>query len=231
MMRKLFAVLSLASLSFGVHAIDLSTAEVAGLRLGMTEKEALAAFNAPGFKLEKMDPKSDTDKYSIQIRWQPAASNLSSRTNYVYADFMGTPRKLWQVRRAETTDGPDGKPRYVIDYKEGCERLLAKYGEPSMVYSDAATSKGCGYQWAIVSGQFVPLNRPRDFKYSARSCSGQDMESICTLNYKVNISATGIGMTMGSMDLWGKYKQESDAAKKAAQDKAMLSVPKAKVSF
>lgn len=231
MMRKLFAVLSLASLSFGVHAIDLSTAEVAGLRLGMTEKEALAAFNAPGFKLEKMDPKSDTDKYSIQIRWQPAASNLSSRTNYVYADFMGIPRKLWQVRRAETTDGPDGKPRYVIDYKEGCQRLLAKYGEPSFVFGDPANSKACGYQWAVVSGQFVPLNRPQGFKYSARSCSGQDMESNCTLHYEVSVSATNMSMRMGSKELWSKYNQEQQDDRKAAQDKAMQSVPKAKVSF
>lgn len=82
-----------------------------------------------------------------------------------------------------------------------------------------------------MSGQFVPLNRPRGFKYSARPYSGQDMESICTLNYSVGVSATAISMTMGSMDLWGKYKQESDAARKAAQDKELQSVPKAKASF
>ena len=232
MMRKLFAVLSLASLSFGVHAIDLSTAEVAGLRLGMTEKEALAAFNAPGFKLEKIDPKNDTDKYAIQIRWNTGIpAPRAEGPSFVYADFMGVPRKLWKVRRSETSEGSDGKLRYQIDYKEACQRILAKQGEPSMVYSDPATKEGCHYQWAIVKGQFVPANRPPGFKHSARSCSGQDMESGCSLQYEVIVTAKNLLMNMGSQELWGKYNKEQQDDRKAAQDKAMHSVPKAKVSF
>jgi len=132
---------------FNAHALDPSSVELSGLKIGMTKDQAIANFSTPGFKFDRAygkDPQGPEE-----MIWK------GPNNETVSAKFAGVPRKIYRVKRDAPRIKIGSEFQSIYDPQSICDSLVKKYGKPTHeIRSTEKTGFSCNVDWNFIAGSF-----------------------------------------------------------------------------
>lgn len=207
MKNSLLLVLLLIGAPSVSHALDASSADIADLKLGMTEQKVTDLLRSKGYRLLNI-PKMN--QYNHALHWEKKTSGMGK--DVLRVNMNGVPLKVYEIARTVSAIGEK------IDHPEMCAKLLNKFGQPTNMRT---TKDGCEYQWAVINNTLV---KPGG---SIGLCREFNPANPCSLFLEASVTDVKLHMQMSSPEQSAQNAEEVKREKAAIETERKSKLPKA----
>lgn len=209
MKNSLLLILLLIGAPSVSHALDASSADIADLKLGMTEQKVTYFLKSNGYgpssiPIMRMGPHEHT------LRWEKTTKGRSKDELSVHMN--GVPLKVQSIGRTVSAIGEK------INHTEMCAKLLNKFGEPTAIRT---IKDGCNYQWAVINNTLIKPNG------SIGPCVIFNPANRCSLFLEASVTDVKLSMQMSSPEQSTQNAEEVKREKAAIEAERKSKLPKA----
>lgn len=209
MRNSLLLVLLLSGAPSLSHALDVSSADIADLKLGMTEQKVTDLLKSKGYRPSNI-PIIKIGEYGHTLRWEKKTNGKGKDEFGVHMN--GVPLKAEKITRTVSAIGEK------FDHTEMCAKLVNKFGEPT---AGRTQKDGCDYQWAVINNTLVKPNG------SIGPCVIFNPGNRCSLFVEASVTDAKLYMFIYSPEQSTQNAEEVKREKAAMEAERKSKLPKA----